>query len=69
MLERRAAFEFSIDGAIHMALSLQLGLIDLAVILVFAVRPATAQTFQFLPEVDPAIGGMKTKTARADRSC
>ena len=35
-----------------MALSLQLGLIGLAVTLVFAVRPTTAQTFQFLPEVD-----------------
>ena len=35
-----------------MALSLQLCLIGLAVILVCAVRPATAQTFQFLPEVD-----------------
>jgi len=35
-----------------MALTLQLGLIGLAVTLVFAVRPATAQTSQFLPEVD-----------------
>lgn len=35
-----------------MALSLQPGLIGLAVIFVFAMRPASAQTFQFLPEVD-----------------